>query len=395
MTAHEFSQTVVIAAANRWDGIRMADRQLAERLNRHAPILYVDPPQSAVSRVRENGRAGLARKPWLQHLGPGLARLSPEALPGFARPAVAGANTRAIAAQVRWAVRRLGGTIHTTIEANVLMPVMGRCGEQQRVYWAQDDFVGLAPLVSQQPEAYARADEALAAAAGVIIAANPSVAESLRARGHAARLIPFGCDYELFGTPVVPAQEVRLRAPMAVFMGHLGDRIDLDILESVAAAEINLLVVGPFHPHTDAERFSAVLGRPNVQWVGAKDFEELPRYLAHADVGILPYTFSRFNIGSFPLKTLEYLAAGLPVVATGLPAIEWLDTEHIDTANGPADFTRAVQSRLAKGRDAVGDAARRNFAAGHSWAARADEFADALFPDTARNTHNVGSRDGH
>ena len=40
----EFEGTVVIMAANSWDGIRMADRQLAESLCRHAPVLYVDPP---------------------------------------------------------------------------------------------------------------------------------------------------------------------------------------------------------------------------------------------------------------------------------------------------------------------------------------------------------------
>ncbi|MGO4383802.1 glycosyltransferase [Specibacter sp. RAF43] len=378
MSGHEFSQTVVIAAANSWDGVRMADRQLAERLSRHAPVLYVDPPQSVVSRFRERGLGGLARKPWLRRIGPGLARLSPEALPGFARPAVATTNARAIAAQVRWAVGRLGGTIHSTIEANVLMPVMGRCGEQQRVYWAQDDFVGLAPLVGQDPQAFARADEELASAADVIIAANPSVAQALRQRGHVARLIPFGCDDELFGATAAPAADVRLAAPMAVFMGHLGDRIDLDILEAVAGSGVSLLVVGPFHPRTDAERFTAVLNRPNVQWVGERGFEDLPRYLARAEVGILPYTHSRFNTGSFPLKTLEYLAAGLPVVATGLPAISWLGTEHIDVAEGPAAFREAVAARLARGRDIPGDAERRAFAARHSWAARAAEFADAM-----------------
>ena len=378
MSGHEFSQTVVITAANSWDGVRMADRQLAESLSRRAPVLYVDPPQSVVSRIRERRIGGLARKPWLQRIGPGLARLSPEALPGFARPVVAGANSRAIAAQIRWAMGRLGGNIHSTVEANVLMPVMGRCGERQRVYWAQDDFVGLAPLVGQDPQAFARADEALAGSADVIIAANPSVADALQSRGHVVRLIPFGCDDQHFGSAVAPATEVRLAGPMAVFMGHLGDRIDLDILESLAQCGVNLLLVGPFHPRTDSARFAAVLNRPNVQWVGEKPFEELPRYLAHADVGILPYTYSRFNLGSFPLKTLEYLAAALPVVATALPAISWLGTENIDIAEGPEDFCAAVQSRLTQGRDAAGDANRRSFAARHSWAARADEFAEAL-----------------
>jgi teichuronic acid biosynthesis glycosyltransferase TuaH len=380
MSSNEFSGTVVIAAANGWDGVRMADRQLAEQLSRHVPVLYVDPPQSVVSRYREHGRGGIMDKTWLRRIGPRLARLTPEALPGLARPAVAAINTAAIARQVRWAVSRLGGTIHSTIEANVLLPIMGRCGERQSVYWAQDDFVGMAPLVGQDPAAFARAETRLAETADVIIAANPSVAQTLRMRGHATTLIPFGCDIDVFGRAHATnrAPGVRLDRPLAVFMGHLGDRIDLDILESVAQSQASLLVVGPFHPRTDAGRFEAVLARGNVQWVGEQAFEDLPRYLAHADVGILPYTHSKFNVGSFPLKILEYLAASLPVVATGLPAVSWLDSRHIDVAEGPDEFTRAVAARLAAGRDDAGDHDRRSFAASHSWDSRARSFLEAM-----------------
>jgi teichuronic acid biosynthesis glycosyltransferase TuaH len=165
---------------------------------------------------------------------------------------------------------------------------------------------------------------------------------------------------------------------MAVFMGHLGDRIDLDILEEVAKSKTSLLMVGPLHPRTDVARFEAILAQENIQWVGEQAFEELPNYLAHADVGILPYTQSKFNIGSFPLKTLEYLAAALPVVSTNLPAISWLECSHIDVAETPSDFSEAVAARLLTQRDAAGDGDRRAFAAKHSWESRARAFLEAM-----------------
>ncbi|MEV8182574.1 glycosyltransferase [Specibacter sp. NPDC078692] len=220
----------------------------------------------------------------------------------------------------------------------------------------------------------------MTATADVIIAANPSVAETLQLHGHTAALIPYGCDFGVFGRThlVSPAQDIRLVRPMAVFMGHLGDRIDLEILEAVAESNVSLLIVGPLHPRTDLNRFNAVLAHGNVQWVGERPFEDLPRYLAHAEVGILPYTHSKFNIGSFPLKVLEYLAASLPVVATGLPAISWLNSPHIDIAEGPQGFTKAVLERLGSMRDETGDSDRRAFAAGHSWEARARSFLEAM-----------------
>ena len=63
-----------------------------------------------------------------------------------------------------------------------------------------------------------------------------------------------------------------------------------------------------------------------------RQFQELPSYLRVIDVGLTPYSQSDFNRASFPLKTLEYLAAGRPVVASDLPANRWLDTSHVSIA---------------------------------------------------------------
>ena len=56
------------------------------------------------------------------------------------------------------------------------------------------------------------------------------------------------------------------------------------------------------------------------------------------DVGLVPYGMSEFNRWSFPMKALEYLSAGLPVVSTSLPAMQWLDTPFIALADTPEAF---------------------------------------------------------
>jgi teichuronic acid biosynthesis glycosyltransferase TuaH len=96
------------------------------------------------------------------------------------------------------------------------------------------------------------------------------------------------------------------------------------------------------------------------------------------DVGLVPYVDSAFNRASFPLKTLEYLAAGRPVVATPLPAIEWLATDLIVTAERPDDFGRAVAAAAGQPRTADLMAERRAFADGHSWSSRVDHLAVIL-----------------
>jgi teichuronic acid biosynthesis glycosyltransferase TuaH len=380
LTSQEFQRTVVIAAANNWDGVRMADRQLAESLSAICPVLYVDPPTSPASLWREGRRDPSALRPTLSRIGPQLARLTPVVAPGLTRPQVAELNLRLIARQVRKALKDLGGTAYAVIESSVLIPIAGRCGEERTVYWAQDDFAGGAALLGLSAERLARGEQKLIASVDTIIAANPLVRDSIVRAGRQAELIPYGCDAELFATTAhtTPAPGVRLPGPVAGFMGHLGDRIDLEMLTAVADLGVSLLLVGPKHARSDQSALEDLLGRSNVQWVGARDFEELPAWLAHMHVGLLPYNHSAFNQGSFPLKTLEYLAAGVPVVASDLPAIRWLDSDQIVIADTPKDFAEAVGTALAQPRTPEGDGERRRFAGRHTWDHRARAFAQAL-----------------
>ena len=141
---------------------------------------------------------------------------------------------------------------------------------------------------------------------------------------------------------------------------------------------MSLLLVGPRQASFETERIERLFARPNVQWVGPKPFASLPSYLRAIDVGLTPYTDTAFNRGSFPLKTLEYLAAGRGAVASDLPSVRELDTELVDIVSGPEPYADAVDAALARPRTADLVAARRAFAHTQSWDARADDFARLL-----------------
>jgi teichuronic acid biosynthesis glycosyltransferase TuaH len=282
--------------------------------------------------------------------------------------------------QLRRATRALGGSVRAVIAASPLLNPLGARDEGLKVFWAQDDFVGGAQAFGLSTGRIARGVGRLAAAADVIVAANPIVAGAWRSRGYQPATIAFGCDSELFArSDEAPLPtDVRLSPPIAGFVGHLSDRIDIRLLEALADRGRSLLLVGPSHDRVPLAGLQRLLSRPTVQWVGPKRFDELPSYQRVIDVGLVPYTASRFNRGSFPLKTLEYLAAGKPVVATDLPATRWLDTELVTIASAPADFADAVDRALDQPRSAVLIDQRRAFAARHDWTVRAREFARLL-----------------
>jgi glycosyltransferase involved in cell wall biosynthesis len=315
-------------------------------------------------------------------LAHGLARLTPVVEPFPSKRRLTGLTARLARAYLHRAVAKLGARrVIAVISAWPQYPVFGTCREQVSVYWAQDDFVGGAGLLGLDARHLNACERRVASRADLIVAANPLVADSWRARGGDVLLIPYGADIHSYAhvDQAPQALDVDLKDPIAGFVGHINSRIDIRILEAIADRGRSLLLVGPRDPAFEPKRSDALFRRPNVRWVGPKPFDALPSYLRAIDVGIVPYGDNPFNRGSFPLKTLEYLAAGRPVVSTDLPATRWLDTDLVAAASEPETFAGHVDRLLDedRGADAL-IASRREFAAEHSWLVRASEFYDAI-----------------
>jgi teichuronic acid biosynthesis glycosyltransferase TuaH len=211
------------------------------------------------------------------------------------------------------------------------------------------------------------------------VAVSPTLEQRWRAMGATVLMVPNGVQVDAYDhlATVTPAPDVALPGPVAVVMGYLSPRIDINLLEAVVDQGCSLLLIGPYDGTWEPARFAALCRRERVAWVGQKRYEELPAYLRHVDVGLTPYQPDAFNRAAFPLKTLEYLSAGLPAVSTDLPATRWLDTELVWIASDPSDFAKAAYTAATSGSDAD-RAARRAFAAAHSWEARAARIASAI-----------------
>lgn len=378
--ARALTDLVVICAANNYDGIKLADQHLAIQLSKLIPVLYVDPPLSRLAPLRHPETTRWVEGPRLRAQAPDLARLTPLVQPFPQRRGMTGFTAALVRRYLRDAVAQLGARVPAVISAWPQYSVFGSCGEEARIYWAQDDFVGGAELLGLNAKHLDARERDVAAAAGCIIAANPVVADTWRKRGREVVLIPYGANVDAYtgvDDATLPA-DVGLPGPVVGFVGQINNRTDLRLLEAIADRGRSLLLVGPKDLGFEPGRTDALLQRPNVRWVGPKPFEALPGYFRAIDVGIVPYGDSLFNRGSFPLKTLEYLAAGRPVVATDLPAIRWLATDLVAVASEPRPFADHVDRWLAEIRSPALIARRRAFAAQHSWTSRAADFHEVI-----------------
>ncbi len=377
------SGAIVYLAGVSWDAVRGTDRHLVERLAQARQVVWVDPPLSLAHLVRGRG-AGAARPAPVSTPAPGVVRVSVVVPPWPLRPAMVVLTERLVRAAVHRVLDRLRLRTVAVVNASpylsfdVVAPARRRVG----LYYATDDFVAAAPLWGVRPAGIAAAERRRMREADVLAAVSPLILARWGETGRPAHLLPNGCDALAYartpGTPAELAGLARADRPVAGLVGQISARIDLGLLEAVAERSLTLLLVGPVLPDADQERVRALTARPAVMHVGPQPFDALPGYLAAMDVGLTPYRDTAFNRASFPLKTLEYLAAGLPVVSTPLPAVAALGTGLVATAAAAEDFADLAESAARTGRDPGAVEARRRFAVRHDWSVRARELVALL-----------------
>jgi len=158
-------------------------------------------------------------------------------------------------------------------------------------------------------------------------------------------------------------------------------RVDLALLGEVADAlpDVQLVLLGAVglgDAGGEPPGLAALRARPNVRLFGARPQAELPGWLRHVDAGLLPFLDNAHTRASLPLKLWEYVAAGLPVVATALPQFVALERQGVlRTASGGTEFATALRAALAEPASRAERSAR---ARTHDWDARIEELAALL-----------------
>lgn len=136
------------------------------------------------------------------------------------------------------------------------------------------------------------------------------------------RVFPFPSSVDLhhFSLARDPQQEPPDQAgiphPRIGFFGVIDERMDLALIERIAKErpDWQLVMIGPVAKIDPASRPML----PNIHWLGGKKYDELPRYLAGWDVAMMPFALNESTRFISPTKTLEYLAAGRPVVSSAI-----------------------------------------------------------------------------
>jgi UDP-galactopyranose mutase len=283
----------------RWDFVFQRPQHLMTRAARDNEVIFFEEP---VERDVDAPRLDLSAEPG------GITRAIP-VLPRGIDPIAA---QRALLDDLleERAGRRLVAWFYTPMA----LAFAGHLAPDVTVYDCMDElsaFRGAPPaMLDMERRLLERAD--------LVFTGGRSLFEAKRNRHPRVSCFPSSIDTAHFGqargTLAEPESLSAIPHPRMGFFGVIDERMDLDLVAAVAALrpDLHLVMLGPVVKIEPASLPQA----PNLHWLGGRRYEELPTYLAHWDLGFMPFALNESTRFISPTKTPEFLAAGLPVIST-------------------------------------------------------------------------------
>jgi glycosyltransferase involved in cell wall biosynthesis len=257
------------------------------------------------------------------------------------------------------------------------------------VYYITDEY---SSHPNANVEVIKRLEQTVLERAHVVFAVSQVLLERKREFNQNCYLSLHGVDLERFRALdprkiPVPADMANIPSPIAGFIGFIEEWIDIELLHYIATRhhDVSFVLVGKA-----MQDVSLIESLPNVYLLGHKPFPELPAYLAHMDVGLLPYRLNTQVINSNPKKLREYLAAGKPIVSVRVREVERY-AEFVHIADDYDAYADAIRKALDEDCAAL-RATRVDAMKNESWERRVDDVSAIVAQHIA--VRNEPMRDG-
>ena len=293
--------------------------------------------------------------------------INPKVLPFHHCKLVRQINKRLLLKDINKAIAQQGfDHIILWISLPTAVDMVGSLNEQASIYYCGDDFAGLDGV---DHATVAPMERELAQKVDLILVVSKILARKFTNPN--TIILPHGVDYRLFSTPAQRPADLPEDGPIAGFYGSISPWLDIDLLAQSAIAMPSWQFVFIGDIKTDISSLQAL---PNVHFLGPRPHHQLPSYVQHWNVAMLPFRNNRQIEACNPLKLREYLASGTPIAATAFPAVREYDTlVAIQSHREPFSrvILRAEQQQQAKN-------LRQETVASESWQHRAAELGTLI-----------------
>jgi len=162
--------------------------------------------------------------------------------------------------------------------------------------------------------------------ADYVITVCDELGSKFRNWGRKCKVVP---NYSLRFSPKGYHDSGRKKSPLGIYVGGLyRERGIYELIDAISmlrdrGTEVEMLFVGPGKGNFIDLASSYVKSKgvsDIVRFTGAVPFIEIPRYLRMGDFGVVMDYPERRKLNTVAVKVFEYMSAGLPVIASDLPA---------------------------------------------------------------------------
>jgi glycosyltransferase involved in cell wall biosynthesis len=333
---------IIVHCHLRWDFVWQRPQQILSRLARNSSILFVEEPIF----LDDLGSARLD----LSVPTANVFRAIPH-LPGSLRDNqdVAIAEVRALVQTAIASNEKLTGHFSNPIQwfySPITAPAMlGAFNEISVVYDCMDE---LSQFRFAHPD-LARRERLLLANADVVFTGGYKLYESKRRYHDNVHFFGCGVDVAHFSkarlsSTSAPQDIANLPSPVFGYFGVIDERIDYDLIASLAANSpgASVVMVGPVVKVDPA----SLPKEPNIHWLGQRDYKDLPAYVKGFTTCLMPFALNEATEYINPTKTLEYMAAGKPIVSTAVADVVRNFTPVVRVARNAAEFV-ALSNQVA------------------------------------------------
>ena len=360
-TDRQLSHDVVLFSTADWDHPFWTNKQhVASQLAAEGfRVLYLESlglrrPTAGSRDLGRIGRRVRRALHGLRQVNDNLWVGSPLALPWHDNRLARSLNERLLRRWLKRQCRRLDFQKPIVWTYNPLVgPLIDGLDRSLLVYHCVDDLSAAPHMPS---EALHDAEQALARAADVNFATSRLLETRLAAiNPDATHFLANVADYDHFSQArspgPIPDDLAAIPRPRLGFIGAISAyKVDFDFIAAVARGRpdwhwVLIGQVGEGQPDTSIES----LRLPNVHMLGPRQYGRLPDYLRGFDVATIPARANPYTAAMFPMKFFEYLAAGVPVVASSVPALEEF-SRACELTGSPEGFIAAVARVLDGGR---------------------------------------------
>lgn len=191
--------------------------------------------------------------------------------------------------------------------------------------------------------------------ADVVFTSGHSLYEANRHLHHNIHPFPGGVDLEHFRQArrktAEPVDQACIGRPRLGFSGVIDERLDRELLAGIAKArpDWQIVMIGPVVESDPVE----LPRRPNIHYLGDRNYKDLPAYLSGWDVAMAPFARDESTRYIAPAETSEYLAAGVPTISTSIRDIERLYGRQglVKIADTTDEFVAAAERLMNRGID--------------------------------------------